>query len=303
MFNTKGFNQVIILFLIMCVGIYGRKRKIINEEINKGLTQILLGITLPFMIITSFTYTYSKEMSSNMAKTFLYSLFIHLILIFIGNILYLKIEKDKRDILKFVTVFSNCGFMGFPILEGIYGNIGVLYGSIFNMPFYILIWSYGLMLFSKKKDLKTLKRVLYNPGIISVAVGLFIFAFSIKIPLPIENSMKLVGNMTTPISMIIIGFMISRIKVKEVFNEGSIYYASFIRLILAPALTFFIFELLKAEIIITNVAVIIQAMPVAAVCAIFAKDNNKRPEFASQAVFITTLLSIITIPIVLLFLK
>lgn len=301
MFNTTGFNQVTILFLIMCVGIYGRKKKILNEEINKGLTQILLRITLPFMIITSFNYTYSKEMSLNMKKTFLYSLFIHFILIFIGNILYLKIEKDKRDILKFVTVFSNCGFMGFPILEGIYGNVGMLYGSIFNIPFYVLIWSYGLMLFSQKKDLQALKRIFYNPGIVSVAIGLF--TFSIKIPLIIENTMKLIGNMTTPISMIIIGFMISGIKIKEIFKEASIYYASFIRLILAPALTFFIFQLLKTDVIITNVAVIIQAMPVAVVCAVFAKDNNKRPEFASQAVFITTLLSIITIPIVLLFLK
>lgn len=297
--NDSVFNTVIILFIIMCAGVYGRKKKIINEELNKGLIEILLRITLPMMIITSFTYTYSKDMGSSMIKIFLYSIIIHVVLIFTSRFLFLKLPKDKRDILRFVAIFSNCGFMGFPVLKSAYEDLGVLYGSIFNIPFYIFVWTFGIALYTDKKDPHALKKIFFNPGIISVAIGLIIFATSIKFPASIISAMKIIGDTTTPLSMIIIGYMISEVKFKEIFKEKSLYYGSFVRLIIAPAITYMFFNLMGADKIITDVAVIIEAMPVAAVCAIYAQSANKNPRYASLAVFITTLLSLLTIPLVL----
>lgn len=301
--NASVFNTVIILFSIMCVGFYGRRKNIINDTLSKGLNEVLLRITLPLMIIGSFITIDSENLGKNMISIFLLSMIIHVFLIFISKYLFIKFPKDKLAVLRFVAIFSNCGFMGFPVLKSAYGDLGVLYGSIFNIPFYIFVWTFGVALFTDKKDPHVLKKIFFNPGIVAVAIGLILFITNIKVPVSIVSSMKLVGDMTTPLSMIIIGYMISGVKLKEIFKEGSLYYGSFIRLILAPAITYLLFNLIGADKIVTHVAVIIEAMPVAATCAIYAQGANKDPKYASLAVFITTLLSLVTIPLILYFIN
>jgi len=284
----------------MCSGIYGRKKNIINNTSNKGLTDILLKITLPMMIISSFIrYSYSDELVSNMIKVFIYSMVIHLLLILISKILFIKFEKNKSDILKFATIFSNSGFMGFPVLQSALGSLGVLYGSVFNIPFYIFVWTYGISLFTNKNEKNLFKKIFLNPGIICVFIGLIIFLFSIKIPNVLSDSIKLIGDVTTPISMMIIGYMISGVEFKEIFKEKSVYYVSLVRLIIAPTLTYLLLKLIGANSMLINVAIIIEAMPVAAVCAIYAENNDKESSYASLIVFVTTLLSLVTIPSIL----
>ncbi|MFD3156448.1 AEC family transporter [Haloimpatiens sp. FM7330] len=303
--NVNIINQFMVLFLVMGIGYYGRKRNIITSEMNKGMSQLLLRITLPFMIIVSFDYKFSPELMSNIVKILIYSLIIHIFLIPLSNMFYNKVpkNKDKKDILRFVTVFSNTGFIGYPVLASIYGKVGVLYASIFNIPFNVFMWTFGIMLFSGDKNDKSLKKVLANPGIIAVIIGTILFIFSIKIPYPIQKTLEIVGSITTPISMIIVGSMLAEVKVKDVFAEKSIYYASVLRLLVIPFFIFLILKLMKVDSLLINICVIVEAMPAAVVCSIFAESYNKNPKFASQSVFITTLLSVITIPIVIMFLS
>lgn len=300
--NSNVINQVIILFLIIGVGYYAKKRGIINEEINKGLTRLLLEVTLPLMIVVSFNYSFSQDIMKNMITLFLYSCGIHVFLIFLGYILYRKREDGKREVLRFSTVFSNCGFMGYPVLGSLYGNMGVLYAAIFNIPFNIFSWTFGVMLFTGDKNSKNFKKVFLNPGILSVIVGLAFFIFSIKLPQTVYSSFKLVGDMTTPLSMIIVGSMLAEVKFMEVFKDKSLYNISFVRLILVPILTYLLLFLIKADPMIRNIAVMVEAMPVAATTAIFAEAYNKEPKFASQVVFVTTLFSVATIPIIITYL-
>lgn len=297
--NTSVTNQVIMLFLIIGVGSYARKKNIINEEINKGLTKLLLEVTMPLMIITSFQHEFSKELMNNIIEIFAYAVAIHLILIALSALLFIKYNRDKKDILRFATIFSNCGFMGFPVVASIYGKVGILYASIFNMPFNIFSWTYGIMLYTKNKDSNNIKKILLNPGIVSVVIGVFLFVFSIKLPTTVYNTFKLVGDMTTPLSMIIVGAMIVQVNIKSIFKNISLYYISFVRLIFVPVLTYAILKLINAEEILRNISTIIEAMPAAAVTAIFAEAYNKEPEFASEVVFFTTFMSVIAIPVVL----
>lgn len=300
--NSNVINQVIILFLIIGVGYYAKKRNIINEEINKGLTRLLLEVTLPLMIVVSFNYSFSQDIMKNMITLFLYSWGIHVFLIFLGYILYRKKVEGKREVLRFSTVFSNCGFIGYPVLGSLYGNMGVLYAAIFNIPFNILTWTFGVMLFTGDKNSKNFKKVFLNPGIISVLIGLTLFMFSVEIPQYIYSSFKLVGDMTTPLSMIIIGSMLAEVKFKEVFKDMSLYSISLVRLILVPALTYLLLFLIKAEPMLRNIAVMVEAMPVAATTAIFAEAFDKEAKFASQIVFVTTLFSVATIPFIITYL-
>ena len=140
-------ESVFSLFIIILVGVYGSKKKIITAKINKGLIDILIQIALPFMILSSFIYTYDNTIKSNVIKTFYYTILAYIIMTAVSYLILLPVKNDKKTILHFANVFTNTGYVGFPILNSVYGAEGVVYGSIFNMFFVIFLWTYGLILF------------------------------------------------------------------------------------------------------------------------------------------------------------
>ena len=300
--NNNVINQVIILSLVMIVGIYARKRNIITKEANKSLSDLLVNITLPFLLVSSFNYNYSHDMLVKARIMFIYSVIIHLVLIFISKLFAFSYPDKSKKVLRFVTIFSNSGFMGYPVLEGLFGKIGIFYGAIFNIPFNIFMLSIGVMIYTGKKDLKTLKGVLVHPGIIATLIGLFMFIFSIKLPYPIYTALSMVGSITTPLAMLIVGAMLAEIKFKEIFKGSIVYYASFIRLMVAPFLTLVILKLLHADKLLIQISVVIEAMPAAVLASIFAEKYGADTQLASRSVFITTIISVITIPIIVMFL-
>jgi predicted permease len=298
--KTTIINQVIILALIMLVGIIARKKGMLNEEVNSKLSDFLLNITLPCLIVTSFSFEYSAEMMNNIKLIFFYSVLIHLVLIFLSKVFALRFSGSSRKVIRFVAVFSNSGFMGFPVLFGLYGNIGVFYGAVFNIPWNIFMLSFGSMLFTGKKDLKSLRRVITHPGIIATAIGILMFVFSLSMPLPLEKALVSVGAMTTPLSMIIVGSMLAEIKFREVFSGFAVYYVSAVRLIAAPLLTLAIMRLLNADQLLTEIAVTIEAMPAAVIATVLASKFGGDTKLASRCVFISTIISMVTIPLIVM---
>lgn len=295
-------TQIIVLFLIMVVGFFARKRNIINEQVNKGLTEFLLNITLPFMIITSFNFNFSFDMLQKSGAVLVYTLCIFLISYIIGRILFRKYPQDIKSVLMFSAMFSNCGFMGFPVIQNIYGKEGVFYAALFNMPFTILVWTVGIGLYSGEKDFSSIKRALLNPGTISVYIGLFLFVFSIKLPAFIYNTLEMVGGMTTPLSMIVIGAMLGSMNIREVFTSLPSYYSTLVRLIIVPLVVFAMLKLLGASGMSFGVLVLISAMPVAANTAIMSEKYGANSGFASKCIFISTVLSAVTIPFIIMLL-
>lgn len=295
-------TQIIVLFLIMVVGFFARKRNIINDQVNKGLTEFLLNITLPFMIITSFNFNFSFDMLQKSGAVLVYTLCIFLISYIIGRILFRKYPQDIKSVLMFSAMFSNCGFMGFPVIQNIYGKEGVFYAALFNMPFTILVWTVGIGLYSGEKDFSSIKRALLNPGTISVYIGLFLFVFSIKLPAFIYNTLEMVGGMTTPLSMIVIGAMLGGMNIREVFTSLPSYYSTLVRLIIVPLVVFAMLKLLGASGMSFGVLVLISAMPVAANTAIMSEKYGANSGFASKCIFISTVLSAVTIPFIIMLL-
>lgn len=292
-------NGVISLFLIMLLGVYGSKKNIITNEINKGLTEILLRITLPLMIVSSFVFTFNETMQKNITKTFIYAFLTFVIVAVISYLFLIPVKSKKRGILQFANVFSNCGFIGFPIMESIYGLEGVIYTSIFNMYFAIFTWTYGVMIFTGKVTLKELKKVLLNPCVIAVYIGMFIMIFNIEIPSVIYSTIKTVGGMTSPLSMIIVGVILSKADIKKNLKDWTIYYGSIIKLIIIPILLYLVTLLIGDTSKVANTMVILSAMPAAAMTSILAESFNKEKDYASVIVFFTTLISLITFPIIL----
>ena len=292
------FNKIIALFLIILIGVYGTKKHIINDDVNKGLRRILLEITLPLLVINSFSFSFDEGMGRNIITAFIYSILFMILGGIISYILLKPLKGEKKKILHFANFFSNCGFIGFPIINSIFGAEGVVYTSIFNMVFTIFLWTYGVMIFSDKLSKENIKKVLLNPSIIAVYIGIPIMIFNIKLPASILDTTKIVGDMTAPISMIIVGSILSKVKIKSIFKEASVYYGALIKLVVIPLAIYMIKLIIKDNSSVIDTIIVIQAMPAAAMTSIFAADFDKEKEYGAIVVFVTTLLSIITIPVI-----
>lgn len=195
--------------------------------------------------------------------------------------------------------FSNCGFVGYPVIQGIYGSVGVFYTSIFTIPFNLFMYSYGVMLFTGEKSFKNMKKNLINMPLISILLGTIIFLFSIRLPEPVINTLGSIGNMTTPLSMFIIGAMLADVSVKDVFKDLTIYYVNFIKLIAAPILIYFLLKFLDADKTLLYICVILVSMPTASLIGVLAERYNVNKAIASKCAFLTTIMSLFTIPAVL----
>lgn len=297
--NIDVINQVIILFLMMLVGVYATKRGFITKEVEKGLSSLLLNITLPFLIVSTFNLEFDSNLLDSAKKIVIYSIVIHLGLYALSKLFFFKASKDKQPVLRFITTFSNVGFMGYPVLQSIFGDVGVFYGAIFNMVFNAFVWTLGVSLYSGKKSLKSFIQVLKNPAFIAVCLGLVLFISPVKLPTPIYKTLKLMGDTTTPISMLIVGAMLSSANFKEVLSDWTIYLGSFICLIVAPFLVYLAMTILGLDRELTRVCVTIIAMPGAVMAPIIASKYGGNAEYASQCVFLSTILSVITIPLII----
>lgn len=298
--QSDVISQVIVLCFVMLVGFYGRKKEIIKEEMLKGLTEMLLNITLPSLLLSTFNFAYSKEVMQNVIKIFFYSLGIHIFFAVVSNVFIIRAKDERKKIIRFVTIFSNFGFMGYPIMQAVFGNIGIFYASIFGVPFNILLLTFGVILFNKDgKENIDIKKIIFSPGIVFVVIGLITFIFQIPYPKTIYKTLEMVGGMTTPLSMMIVGANFSGVSIKSILKDLDLYYISLIRLILVPSITFCVLSLIKVDSYLLKICVILTAMPAAAMVSVFSERYDGDKSFSAKCVFITTVLSIITIPIVI----
>jgi len=294
------FEQVMVLFLIMIVGMIATKRNIIDEQARKKMSELLLYITSPFLVVSSFNFKYSRDMLVNAGIVLAFALGIHLLAVFLGQFLFRRYPKEKQSVLKFTLVFSNCGFMGFPVLESLFGKIGVFYGSIYNAVFHIFLWTYGMMLFSRNKEQTSIAKAVINPGTVSVVIGMVVFLFPIELPNPVSQVLDMVGSMTAPLSMLIVGALLGSIDLKSIFIGFDAYYGSLLRLILMPMIAILALSPLGIERELLGVCVVVTAMPAAANTAIFAEKFDGDSILGSRSVGLSTILSIITIPLIMM---
>ncbi len=296
-------NQVLILLIILTIGFVAGKTGIIAGGASKKLSELLLYVTNPMLVLGSFFFEYSADKMKNALLVLLLGSGFFLFSILISAILYRNYNSLVKPILRFTAVFSNCGFMGLPMMKALFGDEGVFLGSFYISAFNLFVWTFGLAMFSGsngKVNIRTsLKNALLNPAMIAVYVGVVIFIFRIPVPAVISQALKYVGDMTLPLSMLIIGALISTAKVSTLLNDVKVYYASAVKLILLPLAAYGIFSLIGAPKMVTSVVVTAVAMPIAANTTIFAEMFDKDSVFASKVVTLSTILSIFTAPLII----
>ena len=305
-------ERVITLALILLAGVYARKINILDDATTKKFSAFLVNITQPLMIIASFQMEFDIDRLREGAWIFVVSAAVHLIVAAIAWLLFKPVRNfEARKIYQMGTVFANIGFLGFPVLSVIFGyELGIFYGVFYTMFFNFFVWTYGVYLISKKSDEKNmesmeskvklpLRKIFLNANMISSVAGILMFVLRIRIPTVLLDSVQLVGDMTFPLAMIIIGSLICTIKFKEVFADKRIYYFLFVKLLLLPVVMLLIGAMLNIPSLFVYIGALMLAMPSGALVAILAETYESDAKAAAANVGISTLFSIITIPAVL----
>ncbi len=292
-------NQMVMLFIIILIGYLITKLGFVDMEFQKKLSNFILQVTLPLMMLSAVADADPTGAGGKVLQIFLIAILMYAVMPIIGMLLVklLRVPKDQRNAYLFLTVFSNLGFMGFPVIHSIFGADALVYAIIFNLVFNLVQFTYGVALFSGEKISLNPKTFL-TPAVISAILAIFMFLTGIKITGPSALAIKSVGNVTTPLAMIVIGVSLSGIPIKEVFSEKKLYVFTLLKQLIIPAIAWFLLKLVIADPLIIGVSVIIIAMPCATMAVILANNYNQHIGLTTRAVFLTTLASVITIPFI-----
>lgn len=291
-------NQVLVLFIILIIGYAGARFGILDNRTVKKMSEMLLFITSPFLVLNSFFFTFSKERLANAGWVILGAVVFFSLSTLLSKFIYAPFPEKVNPVMRFTAIFSNCGYMGLPMLRALYGDDGVFYGSFYIVVFHFFLWTVGIRMFGAEKGSGGWKKVLLNPAIIAVYIGMIIFTLQIPVPVVIKDAVGAVGDMTMPLSMLIIGAVMSTARLNTVFNDFRVYLTSAVRLLAMPLLALGLAKLSGLPDMPTAVLVTAVAMPGAANITIFAEMFNRDAVFASKCVSVSTLLSIITIPLI-----
>jgi predicted permease len=302
------FNQfltvIATIFFLLAVGYIIQKIGIVDDVSSNRLSKLIVGIAQPMLIFSSLIgMEYSSETAKMGFRMLIIGLAVHAFMSIFAffSCKWIR-ELDERKITEFAMVMGNCGFIGFPIFESLFGDTGLFLGAFFIISFQITLWSWGVMILARKRDdIKiSLKKILINKGTVPSLIGIIFFFLNIPLPEFITSGCDYVASLCTPISVLITGALIATKPLKQFFTLPKLYYLSFMKLIVLPLLVCAVMSLLNFDADTIVFCTVAAAMPSAAVASMFGTIYSIKPSYASQAVGFTTLLSVGTMPLVML---
>jgi len=289
-------EQVSIMYVLMAIGFIVYRKKLINEEGTKQLSNLLVWVINPLIMLTRYQMEFSMIKLKELVISFIISLGAMLIGFLIGEIIF----KKNQNIDKFAIGFANAGFIGIPLVTSIMGIDKVFFLSAYLVCFGILSYTYGIYMVSGNKKLITVRSLVLNPGIIAVVFGLLIFISPIKLPTILYSAFNLVGGTNTPIAMILLGTYIAKSKIITLFSDRHAYFVCFVKLIIIPIVIIVLFKFLPAELVeIKTVVLMAMSTPVGLTVPMFSQMYGGNYEYGAKLVGLSTLLSLATIPIIL----
>ena len=293
---SSQFLLVGKLFILMGIGVFLRKRNIITETGKKLLTDLIIDLILPCSIISAFLVDLTQERLRQTGEIFFVSLLVQLVSFLIGRIIYRKCVSSHQTVMQYATVCSNSGILGTPIAEGIFGIDGTLLAAVFLIPLRVVMWTLGLSFFAKETGKTSIKKVLTHPCIAAVLIGLFLMVTHIPLPALLEDCIRTIGGCNTAFSMILVGSIVADMSARLIYHKDTLYYSA-IRLIALPLLTLIGCECMGVAPLVRNLSVILTAMPAGATTSILALKYNADAAFASACTALTTVLSLLAVPL------
>ena len=294
-------SQVTVLLILIMLGVLLTKLKMLNDVTVKQMTDIVLLLVTPCVIIKSFMREFDPSLIKQLLVSFLISVIVHVFYILIACLSLQDRDKSREKVLRFAAVFSNCGFMSVPLLESILGDIGVFYGSAYLAVFNVLVWSYGIFLMSGNRKELSLKKIIINPGIIGITVALLIFFLNIplhKVPI-ISQPIGFLAGLNTPIPMIIIGYHLANSNLFEAIKNLKAVFSMVLKLFIFPLVTLFgmYFCGIKGDVLVA-ITISVSA-PAAAITTMFSSKFGGDTSISVSMVSLSTIISIISMPIII----
>lgn len=364
-------QQMIVMFLMMAVGYLCYRRQILTEEVSRKVSAIVVNVANPCMILSS-ALTDQQMQGKELVQTLAIVVMMYVFLLVMAQLLprILCIQKESRGAYAAMTVFANIGFMGFPVLAAMYGNGALLYGAVFQIPFNILIYTYGVAVLTRKPgayvkaepnvkaevDVKTEQDVkaeqdvnaevdvkaepngktgerqdvqgitaavngkseniengseqqgklqgtveivkkIFNIGVIACIAAMLLYFLQTPVPSFLQALITNLGNLTAPLSMMIIGASLAQMPLKELFLDKKLLLFSLVKLLLLPAVWMIMVNRVAEQEILRGVCLVMMATPAGSMTAMLAQQYGGDYETASRGVALTTVLSVITMPL------
>jgi len=288
-------NNVLVLFVLIGLGFVCNKIKLISGKTVKEMTNFVLYIVTPCVIINSYQREFDKNMMKGLFITLAASAFSYATTILLAHLLIRDKDKRREKTLRFGTVFSNCGYMSLPLQQVLLGDVGVFYGTTYIMVFQIMLWTYGVIVMSGNIKNISIRKIIVNPGVTSSLVGVLFFVFSIMLPTFIGEPIKHLAALNTPVPMVIVGFHLANASLK--IKGFSPYMTLLLRHIVSPVVMLLGLWACGITGPIATACVICASSPVAAATTMFAEKFDGDTPLSATVVSVSTLLSIITMPI------
>ncbi|MBE5927736.1 MAG: hypothetical protein E7270_12335 [Lachnospiraceae bacterium] len=299
-----AIEQMTVLFIIMLVGYIAFKKDILTESINKRISGIVLYIANPAMILSSVMGDNSKIKGESLVIMVLVTIIAYALLIGISFIIprMFMMSKGSLNTYSIMVVFSNISFMGMPIVRSFVGDNGLLYAAIYVIPFNVLIYTYGVAMLrkdvTKDKEGGSLIKSILNIGTIASVIAILIFVIGIPIPYVIKESCGMLGNLTAPLSMMIIGASFATINLKNMVTDIKLLLFCLFKQFIIPIVGIWLIRLFVTNDIIVNVMFVMLATPVASMVAMLTQEYDGDFELATRGVALSTIISVISIPII-----
>ena len=302
---AEAFPKILVLFLIMAIGFIANRCGVINQEGNRMLSKLVISVTFPAYVLGSAMSSSSTSPAS--VFTMLGISFAHYALLFVFAAFLprlLRIPKAQAGTYRFMFCFANTGFIGFPVVAAILGQEAIFTATMFNLPFNLLSYTIGVvMLQGSGGRMKLDPKLFLTPSVVACVLSIVLALLPIRWPTLLVSTCQTLGAITTPAALLIIGSTIAGMPLKQLAGSPRLYFMAFFRLVFMPLLCWAVLRPIVGDPIILGVTVLLAGMPVATngtmLCLLYGGDH----ELMSQGTFLTTILSLVTIPLMALLLQ
>ncbi len=296
---------MVILFTIVVLGYALCKLGYMGDKFDQKLSSIVIDVTCPALILSSVMGAELPDRSLILPLLGIGFLTYILLLVFGFWVpRFVAKSRDEQGMIGFALMFANVGFIGYPIVSAIFGPKAVFYAALLNIPNTFFIFTAGVMLVKGEHNMKSLSaKVLFSPAMIAAFVAALMVAFGVRTPDIIARPVTMVGNITIPAALMVIGSSMARLPLKEIIGSPKVYVASLLRLVVVPLSVYFLFRFCGVSDVINNINTVIIAMPVASYGTMFCLKYGRNPSLMTEMTFVTTLGSILTIPLITLLFK
>ena len=287
------------LFAMMLIGAWLKKRGIVDNNGKKCLTDLCVNMVIPCNIFKSCLIEFNMGIFKSCAMLLLSAVILQCLCLTLNKFIFNRYAPQQKKVLQYCTIVPMSGFLGNPIAEGIYDQLGVLYTSIFLIPMRVVMWSVGTTYFVADAEVdkkKVLKNVLTHPCLVAIYLGLICMVTQIQLPRVITETVRYIGSCNSALTMFIVGTILADVKLPTIVNRHPITFSVF-RLAILPAIALGLGRLLGLDNVSLGISVLMTGMPAGATAAIFAARYGSDAPFATKCVVMSTLLSMLSLPL------